>query len=343
MLYFIGVGGFGGKIAQLISQKIKNSIPLIFSTSIEDTKNFNTNTLHEIAQIIKTGNGKNFLIGEKLWKDPVVIGKLQNFLDPIKEDDKVIIFGSTAGGSGSSSFTTLVNLIKAKDIAIVTTLPHEEAVNFEVNTYFCLNSLIALEKKASILIFSNSELFEKHQNNVLAVNEEIVSNTITTFLLKEIDNKNLKTVWSIDQKDYDEIVFKKGFVNLATADKLSQKVFTFPTYGNLKLVKRFAIIYNIKEQVGEKELLLYAQEFQDEVTKFLKHFGKQTIIHYGIVRSNQLQDKTYYIVGNGFSISAYLMKLKSKVATEVEKLKNIKTDEVVLDKEDKKNFDISNI
>lgn len=343
MLYFIGVGGFGGKIAQLISQKIKNSIPLIFSTSIEDTKNYGTNTPNEIAQIIKTGNGKNYLIGEKLWKDPTVVGKLQTFFNPIQEDDKVIIFGSTAGGSGSSSFVTLVNLIKAKDIAIVTTLPHEEAVNFEVNTYFCLNNLIALEKKASILIFSNAELFQKHQNNVLAVNEEIVSNTITTFLLKEIDNKGLKTVWSIDQRDYDEIVFKKGFVNLANTDKLSQKVFTFPVYGNLKLVKRFAIIYNVKEQVNEKELAIYAQEFQDEATKFLKHFGKTTIIHYGIVRSNQLQDKSYYIVGNGFSISPYLMKLKSKVATEVEKLKNIKEDVVVLEKEEKKTLDITNI
>lgn len=346
MIYFCGAGNFGGHIAYLLSQTVPNSIPLIFSTSTEDTSNMKTDKIKDIIQIISSGNGKNFQIGEKLWKQEKVIQDLTKYLEPINENDRVYIVGSLGGGTGSSSFTTLTDIIskKTKNIGIITVLPHESSVNFIVNAYFSLSSLVSLQKKASILVLNNEDLLKKNDNDIIRTNDNIVKEVVKCFFLKDIDNKDLKTVWAIDDRDFTEII-KPGFVNVNECSELSfkQEVVQFPSYGNLKRVKRMAIIKNIDEKQKDKMIDTISADYQEQVQKFIKKFGANTITHYGIIRSNFLDNDKFYIIGNGFNIEPLLLKLKSKANVHIEKLKSIKDAKKVNVQRDKKNLSFEEI
>jgi len=345
MIYIVGAGNAGGHIATMLSQKVEYSIPLIFSTSAEDTTNMKDMVSSEIIQIINEGNGKNFQIGERLWNKKEVKDKLENYFSPITEDDKVIYCISLGGGSGSSSVSTVVNILnkRTKNIGIVAIMPHEKTVNFVVNYYLSLNALTELSNKFAISLFDNATLLEKFKNNIEEVNHEIVNQTIHRFLLKEADNRNLKSVWAIDQRDYDEIVFKAGFVNSSITKELSNSKVKFDIYGNLRRIKRMDVVYNIKESTKDSKVEELSQEFQKNVQNFTSKFGKNVITTYGVVRSDFLEDNTYYVIGNGFEIMPLLVSLQNKAQIHMQKLKSIKDEGAIVDKQEKKDFSFENL
>lgn len=350
MKYLIGVGGAGGVLSHLIfnkiSKKINDLVLLNFSTSTEDTLNQNNGSNIEIIQVVKEGAGKNYLSGEQMWNQKDIQDKLRKFLEPITKDDDVFIIASTSGGSGSSGIKTFASILekKARSIVITTLLPAEDSVNFKVNSFYCLNDLVALEKKATILIFDNKTLFEEFNDDINIVNNYIADRFISCFFMKDLDIKT-KAVWTLDINDFREIIFKEGFLNYYAIKEFdfSMKKIQFPSYGSINNVKRVLIVYNIKPNIKEEKINAIAQEFQKQIQIFIKKFAKNIIVHYGIIHSEYLDDY-YYIFGNGLSIQNLLYNIKNKVSNQIEKFKNIDNkNEVVIQKDNKKDYDLRKI
>lgn len=342
MRYIIGIGGAGGVLASQAYKKIQKAkindvILLNFSTSLEDA--LNISEVQQTLQVIQEGAGKNFSAGEQMWEKN--FPKITKYLEPISAEDDVFIFASTAGGSGSSGMKFFINYFfekKVKSIVVNCLLPSEESLNFKTNCFLSLNELANLDKKATILLFDNKELFKNFKNDLFITNDWITDKVIYTFFLKDLDKKE-RTIWTLDKNDFREIIYKPGFLNsisLKEFDFTTKKI-NFETYGSINQAKRILLIYNL---TPKDNLERVAQVFQDNIQKFIGKFAKNTVIHYGIVETNFLPH-FYHIFANEISINNLLFTLKVQVSNSLEKFKALgEKAENVLSKDEKKQLDL---
>ena len=166
-LRVLGIGNVGMLLSTMFDKN-----PILISTAHQDTINYYDN--NEVYSFSETGASKRFKSGVSIWEKN--FEELEETLDVVRED-KVVIFSSLGGGSGSSSLNPISKILlkNRNKILLVTVLPYKKEINPPLaNSVQALNSLMPLIQKVSILIFDNEKLIKEFGINWDDINDYII-------------------------------------------------------------------------------------------------------------------------------------------------------------------------
>ena len=309
-MVYIGVGNTGATLAYKM-----NEDAILFSTASQDTANFPQ--AKNIFTMSEEGASKRFKQGQKIWSDNE--DKLRNILSSVSEE-KVVIFSSLGGGSGSSSLSYMSKILLEYNckVLIIGILPFKKEINPPLaNSVQAINSLMPYINKISVMIFDNSFLVKSFENNWYDINKYIVARVdqLTEMLRKYTVNSYSPV--TIDQSELESVVFGGGFIDLSTSF-IEEKNPKFE-YGNLDnktkncLVAMFVDISLAQEKVNEYHSIL------TNVTSKLSSKVPNSRMIPGILRGDvqftnseddSISDRCYITIASGLSIEKYMKKIE---------------------------------
>lgn len=305
----IGSGQTGSKLAIMFDEK-----SILFSTATQDSANFSEFDIHEISQ---NGAGKRFSTGKKIWEDNDEV--LRKTLSGVN-NDKVIIFSSLGGGSGSSSLELLSRILleQGNKVLVVGVLPHKKELNPPLaNAVQSINSVMELISDVSVMLFDNERLLKKYENNWSMVNSHIIKRM--SYLIKLLDefSVNSYSPMTIDKSELDSVVFGGGFVDV-TDDFLEEKSPTFD-YGKINQhTKNLMVAMFVDVSVEKSQVDLHHKTLTD-VTNKLAGKAKNARLVPGILRgkvepkpteSGGSLDHAYITIASGLGIDDYLKQIE---------------------------------
>lgn len=315
----IGSGNTGGKLATKLDSKA-----IVFSTAHEDANNFpNSN----VVVISDEGASKRFKKGTEIWKEN--IDKLYKSLEEVK-NDKVVIFSSLGGGSGSSSLVPLskVLLENHNKVLIVGVIPYTRENNPPLaNAVNSINSIMPLISKVSVLLFDNQKLIKMFENDWSKINHHIVRRVDYILNILRKYNTDDYSPMTLDQSELDSVVFGGGFLDISDSF-LEEKPPKFE-YGKLdKDTKNCLIAMFVDSRVQENERL---DEFQGTLTQVVSKLSgraKNARMIPGILRASlnftnaeeiTAEDRVYITIASGLSIDRYMKKIQKLRDSAIEK------------------------
>jgi len=205
----IGVGNTG----MLLASKFDDD-PILISTAHQDTVNFNDKEVYSFSE---EGASKRFRAGAKIWsksfEELIEVCELVN-------EEKVIVFSSLGGGSGSSCLNPLSRILLRNNnrVLLVGILPYKKEINPPLaNAVQALNSLMPIIQRVSVLIFDNEKLRKTLGNDWEEINRYIIKRVdyIVNMIKKySIDKYSPLT---LDQSELDSVVFGGGFIDLSNS------------------------------------------------------------------------------------------------------------------------------
>lgn len=339
----IGAGNTGGKLATRLDKSA-----LIFSTAHEDTNNFPQSN---VISITEEGASKRFKKGIQIWKEH--IETVKNSLSHIK-NDKVVIFSSLGGGSGSSSLQPLsrVLLENGNQVLIVGIIPYNRENNPPLaNTVQSINAIMPLISKVSILLFDNQKLMRYFNSDWTKINHHIVKRV--DYLLNIIRKYNTDdySPMTIDQSELDSVVFGGGFVDIS--DTFLEERNPKFEYGKLdKNTKNCLIAMFVDNKIDDYE---YLDECQGKLTGIVSKLAgraKNARMIPGILRASlnftnaeeiEAEDRAYITIASGLSIDRYMRKIQKLRDNALEKASAFSEKiegEKVLDSKESKMLDV---
>ena len=315
----IGSGNTGGKLASKLDSRA-----LIFSTAHEDTNNFPHSN---VVVISNEGASKRFHKGAKIWKEnfETVRASLENV-----KNDKVVIFSSLGGGSGSSSLVPLSKVLLENNnkVLIVGIIPYSKENNPPLaNAVNCINSIMPLISKISVLLFDNQKLIKKFSNDWSQINHYIVKRLDYILNILRKYNTDNYSPMTLDQSELDSVVFGGGFVDLSDSF-LEEKLPKFE-YGKLdKDTKNCLVAMFIDNKIQEHEKLDEYQGTLTQVVSKLSGRAKNARMIPGILRASlnftnaeevEAEDRVYITIASGLSIDRYMKKIQKLRDSAIEK------------------------
>lgn len=311
----IGSGNTGMLLATMFSKH-----PILFSTAHQDTANYSG---HNVNAFSEDGAGKRFRDGAKIWIEN--FEKVEKIFDGIN-NDKVVIFSSLGGGSGSSSLYPISKILVDNNnkVLIIGVLPFKKELNPPLaNAVQAINSLMPVISKVSVFIFDNQKLKKDHNNNWGEINNFIIKKTdYLVNLLKKYSTDDFSPM-TIDQSELDSVIFGGGFLDLSDTF-LEEKMPKFE-YGALdKTTKNCLIAMYVDTSVKTKKKL---REYQNTLMSVIDRVSgriKNARLIPGILRAkvnysnaieNEVKDRAYIVIASGLNIDRYIKK--------VEKIKNM--------------------
>jgi hypothetical protein len=349
----LGVGQCGMKLANKFFHTYKGSEGLInLSTSIEDSVGIPTTGL---VQVSKSGSGKKFSRGLSIWKENN--DELEKQLRKVKNSD-VIYFSSAGGGSGSSSIKYVSDVLLKNNnrVFLVLVLPFDhENLPYKPNALQSLSKLQdeGYTSKISVLIFDNDKLGKQYYDteysedgkeikrpNLESINNHIIS--ITDIVIDMVEKYHIKdkySPFSIDALEHESVIFSNGILGVDF-----KKYDNGPTnvkfdYGKLKDCKNVIIARAVNLHTSDYHIDQSTTMFIDIVKKISRKSKNARIIS-GIIRTNQIDDGTYIIIGNNLDISKYIERTKNKIGTSIEGYKHTDEKVKVLDEKEHETYDI---
>jgi len=312
----IGAGNTGMKLAALFDKH-----PILLSTAIQDSANFRGYRVHNFND---DGCGKKYGTGLKLWKDQ--IEELRYALEDVN-NDKVVIFSSLGGGSGSSSLQFLSEILieQNNDVLIAGVLPFKkEVVPPLANAVQSISSLMPFINDVSIILFDNQKLLKEFDNDWIEVNNAIIEKINYAINLIDKHSMDKYSPMTIDRSELDSVVFGGGFLDISDSF-LEEKPPKFQ-FGRLdKETKNVLIAMFVDENVEGK--LESHHKILTEVQSKYAGRAKNARMVPGIIRGrvletnseNGINDRAYITIASGLNIEKYSIKIEKLKDEAVEK------------------------
>lgn len=312
----IGAGNTGCKLAVLFDER-----SILLSTAEQDSANFRGYRVHNFNE---DGCGKKYGTGYKLWKEQ--LEELKYALEDVN-DDKVVVFSSLGGGSGSSSlqFLSEILLEQNNEILIVGVLPFKkEVVPPLANAVQSINSLMPFINDVSIILFDNQKLLKEYNNDWNEVNNSIIEKINYAINLINKHSMDKYSPMTIDRSELDSVVFGGGFLDISDAF-LEEKPPKFQ-FGRLdKETKNVLIAMFVDEEV-EGKLESYHKTLTEVQSKYAGRAKNARMVP-GIIRGrvletnseNGIEDRAYITIASGLNVEKYSIKLEKLKDEAVEK------------------------
>lgn len=349
----LGAGQCGMKLANRFFRTHKNSDSLIsLSTSIEDSVGIPKTGL---VQVSREGSGKKFSRGVSIWKEN--FDELSAQLKKVKNSD-VIYFSSAGGGSGSSSIKYVTDVLLANNnrVLLVLVLPFDyENLPYKPNALQSLSKLQdeGYTDKISVLVFDNDKLGKMYYDteypeggkeikrpNLEQINNHIIDTTsIVIDLVHKYHIRDKYSPFSIDELEHESVIFSNGILGVDF-----RKYDDGPTnvkfdYGKLSDSKNVVVAKAVSTHTSDYQIDQSTTMFMDIVKKISRKSKNARVIS-GIIRTNQIDDSTYIIIGNNLDISKYIEKTKSKIGTTIENYRKVDERDKVLADDEYDIFDV---
>lgn len=317
----IGIGNTGMVLATMFSQK-----PLLFSTAKEDSTNFNSK--FDVKVFSKDGASKRFRSGEEIWKEN--IDKVAKDLQEIK-NEKVIVFSSLGGGSGSSSLNPFSQILLNNNnkVLIFAALPYKKEINPPLsNAVQSLNSLMPIIAEVSVMLFDNEKLLKLYENDWSMVNNHIIKRADYIVNLLNKYNDNDYSPLTLDQSELDSVIFGGGFLDFS--DTFLEEGTPKFEYGYLsKDTKNCLLAMYVDSSIPAKKLDKYHKEFTEVLKKISGRIPNSRlvpgILRAKVTRSNsenpKVTDRAYITIASGLGIEKYLEKISKIRDVAIEKAK----------------------
>lgn len=338
-MIYIGVGNTGSVLAYRMDKKA-----LLFSTAIQDTSNFPN--AENIFTMSEDGASKRFKQGEKIWQENEE--RLRDILS-IMKNEKVVIFSSLGGGSGSSSLSFMAKILNEYNckVLIVGILPFKKEINPPLaNAVQSINSLIPYIHKTSIMLFDNNILVKEFKNNWKEINTHIVDKVDKVIHMLDKYTVNEYSPLTLDNSELESVVFGGGFIDLSTSF-IEEEMPKFE-YGALdKKTKNCLIAMFVDRNVSRDKVDDYHNVLTENINKVSTKVPNSRMIP-GILRGDielsnsknaSINDRAYITIASGLSIDRYMKRIeklrdeaikKASAFSEIEK-----TDKLVAGKDNK--------
>lgn len=338
----VGTGNCGMLLATMFDSK-----PILISTAHQDTINYFND--HEVHSFSEEGASKRFKLGTKIWYRSVE--ELANIFENVK-NDKVIVFSSLGGGSGSSSLNPIskVLLRNKNKVLIVAVLPYKKEINPPLaNAVQALNSLMPVVQKVSVLIFDNEKLRKDFGNDWESINNYIIKRVDYIINLIDKYSSDDYSPLTIDQSELDSVIFGGGFIDFSDTF-LEDRPPKFE-YGKMdKTTKNCLIAMYVDLKIKDKKMGEYHDILTGVTDKVATRIANARMIP-GILRgkvnySNSeggIKDRAYITIASGLNIDRYMKKIERIRDIAIKKASVFMEDykgEKFIDREDNKLLDI---
>ena len=306
-LRVLGIGNVGMLLSTMFDKN-----PILISTAHQDTINYYDN--NEVYSFSETGASKRFKSGVSIWEKN--FEELEETLDVVRED-KVVIFSSLGGGSGSSSLNPISKILlkNRNKILLVTVLPYKKEINPPLaNSVQALNSLMPLIQKVSILIFDNEKLIKEFGINWDDINDYIIKRVDYLINLLNKYTTDEYSPLTLDQSELDSVIFGGGFIDFSSTF-LEESLPKFE-YGKLdKNTKNCLIAMYVDAK--RKDVNKYHDIFTEVVNKMSSKITNARMIP-GILRGDinntyseeGIKDRAYITIASGLNVEKYIKKLE---------------------------------
>lgn len=306
----IGSGNCGMLLATMLDRN-----PILFSTAHQDTVNFPS---YEINTFSEEGAGKRFQNGLRIWENN--FHRLEEILQHVK-NDKVVVFSSLGGGSGSSSLNPISRILISNNnkILIVGIMPYKKEINPPLaNSVQAINSLMPIISRISVFIFDNEKLRKEYDNNWVYIDEYIIKKVdYLVNLLKKYSSDDYSPL-TLDQSELDSVIFGGGFIDISETF-LEEKLPKFE-YGRLdKTTKNCFIAMYVDYSIKSKSKVNnYQNTFTNVMDRISGRIPNARFIP-GILRAKinhsnaeeaKIVDRAYITISSGLSIDHYIKKIE---------------------------------
>lgn len=301
----LGFGEVGMRLANLMSENA-----FLFSTAEQDSYAYRKS--NNVFQFETVGGSKRFSAGRKIWEDKY--DELKSSLKDI-QNEKVHIFSSTSGGSGSSALEIVSRILleQDNDVIIFATLPFEgEGLPALPNAVNCLQSLIPLIPKISVMLFDNQKLMNLFESDWHKINYYIVKRADFVVNLLSKYSLNEYTSQSLDESELDSVVYKGGFLD--ASDSFLEEEPPVLEFGKLD-AKTKNVLMAMYVDVGVKkneDVDRYQTILTDQIQALSKKAKNARIVS-GMLRasvkksgSNKYNDRAYFLIASGLNSDKYL-------------------------------------
>lgn len=305
----IGAGNTGMRLASMFSKEA-----ILISTAHQDSANFdkfNVNTFTE------DGAGKRFGTGTSIWtrNEP----KLREVLKDVI-NEKVVVFSSLGGGSGSSSLQFISRILVEQNnkTLVVGVLPYKKEINPPLsNAVQSVNALLPMISEISILLFDNDKLLKQYENDWIAVNNHIIKRV--SFLTNLLDEYSVDkySPLTIDASELESVVFGGGFVDVS--DDFLEEINPKFTYGKISVdTKNLLIALFCDETLSDKKVDEYHRILTGVTNKFAGR-AKNARFVTGIIRGKiewsraqdeSIKDRAYITIASGLGIEHYVKQIE---------------------------------
>jgi len=317
----IGAGNTGMKLASMFSKDA-----ILISTAHQDSanfENFNINTFTE------DGAGKRFGTGTSIWtkNEPRLRDVLKDTIN-----DKVVIFSSLGGGSGSSSIQFLSKILIEQNnkVLVIGVLPYKKELNPPLsNAVQSINALLPMISDISILLIDNDKLLKLYDNDWIAVNNHIIKRV--SFLTNLLDEYSVDkySPLTIDASELESVVFGGGFVDVS--DDFLEEINPKFTYGKISVdTKNLLIALFCDETLSDKKVDEYHRVLTGITNKFAGRAKNARFIT-GIIRGKvewsraqdeTIKDRAYITIASGLGIDHYINQIEKIKDNAMEKAIN---------------------
>ncbi len=335
----IGTGNAGSKLATMFDDN-----PMLISTASQDTLNFSNFNVNEFNT---EGCGKKYGTGVKLWNTK--LQDLEKLLEGIK-NEKVVIFSSLGGGSGSSSiqFISKILVEQGNNVLVVGILPFKkEVVPALANAVQSISSILPMINNITVMLFDNQILLKEYGNDWDEVNEKIIRRVNYAVNLLESHSMERYSPLTIDQSEVESVCFGGGFMEISDSF-LEEKPPKFQ-FGKLdKETKNVMIAMFVDEKVKDYDMEKYHKMLTEVQNKYAGRAKNARVIP-GIVRGKVLKsnsisgevitDRAYITIASGLSLERYTKKIEKLRDDAIEKAiafsSKIITNKVISNKDSK--------
>lgn len=315
----LGIGNTGARLALMFDNNA-----LLFSTAEQDTNNIIEG--NKVYIFSKEGASKRFRNGIKIWEENEE--KLKEALINIK-NEKVILFSSLGGGSGSSSLKPISSILIENNckVLIIGILPFIKENNPPLaNAVQSINNILPLINDISIMIFDNNNLIKMYEGDWIEINDHIIRQVDYIVNLLRKYNTDAYSPMTLDQSELDSVIFGGGFLDISDTF-IEEKTPKFE-YGSLSRdTKNFMICMFVDEKIKLREEV---NEYQKILTNTINKYSGRVpnarmipgILRAKVNRSNaeeEVDDRCYLTIASGLSIEKYLKKIEKLRDKAIEK------------------------
>jgi len=306
----IGVGNTGSTLAYQMDKEA-----VLFSTAIQDTSNFPD--AKNIFTMSEEGASKRFRQGEEIWKENEE--RLTDILSTM-QGEKVVVFSSLGGGSGSSSLQFMAKILSELDckVLIIGVLPFRREINPPLaNSVLAINSLLPYISKVSVMLFDNTSLVKEYNNDWQEINKNIINKVDRILNILEKYTINKYSPLTIDQSELESVVFGGGFVDMSTTF-IEEDTPKFE-YGSLdKKTKNCMIAMFVDHEAPKERVDMYHTILTGHISKISSRIPNARMIP-GILRGkitesrakdDSIKDRFYITIASGLSVDRYMKKIE---------------------------------
>lgn len=314
-MIILGSGNCGNRLATMFDES-----PILLSTAKQDTNNFKD---YDINVFSEDGCEKKYSTGVKLWQENKV--KLIEVLSKIR-NEKVLLFSSLGGGSGSSSLQFISKeLLKSNNKVLITAIVPaiSEGIPALANATQSINSLIQIIGSVSVVLFDNQTLLKRYKNNLTNVNSTIIQRIdYIVNLLDKYTTEGFSPI-TIDNSELDSVVFGNGFIDISE-DFVEEGTPKFHYSVLDKNTKNCFFAMYVDREI--QNLNEHQNIFIEQSSKISRRVPNARFIS-GILRAKLKQtnsktgikDRAYITIASGLNIENYLRKLEKLRDTAIKK------------------------